>query len=254
MTEETKDLLVKPKLRSQKWISTAILDTNSLIDQNLKYASAEYFVHNLINPVYFHNKLSTCVPSDAVIIEIGPTALFEKIVNKTLVDSTYMSLIRREKTEQNLNNFLITIANLYELGLNPAIENLYPKVEWPVPRGTPSISSIWHWHYNQDYAVRKYPEHYMRFSSSDMNVTIDLSQPYDHYLSDHCIDGNVLFPATGYLMLAWRQLAASSGRIWNQIPVIFEEVEIRRPVFLSEDHKSQLKINLHKTTGILCLN
>ena len=47
MTDELKKVITNPKKRSEKWISTAILEQNPTVEE-LKYASAEYFVHNLI--------------------------------------------------------------------------------------------------------------------------------------------------------------------------------------------------------------
>ena len=82
------------------------------------------------------------MPTDAVIIEIGPHSLFAKVVSKTLENSTHLSLIKRDQNDTNIDTFLTTIGKLYELGYNPAIEKLYPKVEWPVARNTQSNSSL----------------------------------------------------------------------------------------------------------------
>ena len=246
MTEEIKKYLPNPKLRSKKWLSTAILDSD--VDNSLKYASAEYFVLNLISPVYFYNKVKH-LQTDAIIIEIGPHALFSKIITQTLESSTYLSLIKKDANETNLEMFLTSMAKLYELGVNPDIENLYPKVQWPVARGTQSISSLIQWDHSTSYFVRKYPDYFFRATASDMNEIINLSRSIKSHLPDHSIDGNMLFPATGYLMLAWRQLAAYHGKIWNQIPVVFEDVQFRRPVFLSETEVTRLKVRYFQNSG-----
>ena len=248
MEDKIKSILSKPRLRSKKWVSTAVLDSDP--EEALKYASAEYFVHNLTNPVFFYNKLKH-LPSDAVVVELGPHALFARTVTETLEASTYLPLLKRDSNNTNLDQFLNTIAKLYELGLNPSIENLYPKVQWPVSRGTQSISSLMLWDHKKNHYVRKYPDYYFRYTANDMNETIDLSRRFNHFLPDHCIDSNLLFPATGYLMLAWRQLAASKGRIWNQLPVIFEDVQFRRAVFMSDTEVTRLKVKLYDQTGCL---
>src|SRR5579871_6912177 len=56
MTEAINTYITEPKLRSKKWLSTSLLDSR-LKDKTLKYASAEYFVHNLISPVHFYDQL-----------------------------------------------------------------------------------------------------------------------------------------------------------------------------------------------------
>jgi fatty acid synthase len=249
MTKALKKVIPNPRKRSEKWISTAVSASNPA-GKELNYASAEYFVHNLISPVYFHNAMKT-VPQDAIVIEIGPHSLFANIIKKTLELVSYTPLVKRNENNTNLELFLTSIGKLYELGINPSIENLYPKVEWPVARNTQSISSLIKWDHKESYFVKKYPEYNFRGTASDMIQTISVSTQEDAYLKDHCIDGRVIFPATGYLMLAWRQLAASRGKHWNEIPVIFEDVQFRRPTFLSDNEKTKLTIKFHESSGLL---
>ena len=247
MNNELKKHIKNPKKRSDKWLTTAVIDPNP--EQELLYGSAEYFVHNLINPVYFYNKLKT-LPSDAIVVEIGPHQLFSKIITQTLDSAQYLSLIKKDSNDTNLDQIFDSIAKLYELGLNPNIENLYPKIKWPVPRGTQSVSSLFEWDHHKSYSVRKYPEFKFRATASDLNETIDIGNAIKNYLPDHKIDGKVLFPASGYLMLAWRRMASNFARTWNQIPVLFEDVQFRRPVFLSETEVTKLKVRYHENSGI----
>ena len=246
MTDRIRKYLPNPIMRSKKWISTSILDEPK--EEALKYASAEYFVNNLISPVYFYDKLKG-LPSDAIIVEIGPHGLFRKIINETLESSTYLSLMKKDSNDTNLDNIFSSIATLYELGFNPSIENLYLKVEFPVSRGTPSIGSLMRWDHSFNYQFRKYPDHFNRATASDKNVEFNLMTSEDKFYSGHCIDGNILFPATGYLMLAWRQFAHYLGRTWNTVPVVFESVQFRRAVFMNEENKTKLKVKYNSNSG-----
>ena len=143
MAEAIRKHLPNPILRSKKWTSTSILEDNSKQDI-LNYAGAEYFAHNMTSPVYFYDKLKN-LPSDAIVVEVGPHAVFRKIVSETLESVTYMSLIKKDSNDTNLDNLLSAIKQLYELGINPSIDKLYPPVEYPVSRGTPSIGSLMKW-------------------------------------------------------------------------------------------------------------
>jgi fatty acid synthase len=136
------------------------------------------------------------------------------------------------------------------LGVNPSIDKLYPKVEWPVARSTQSISSLIKWDHSESYAVKKYPEHHFRSTASDLTFTISQLNSEDRYLFDHSIDGKAIFPATGYLLLAWRRFAASRGRIWSKLPVIFENVAFRRATFLSKTDTTKLTVRFLEPTGI----
>ena len=105
------------------------------------------------------------------------------------------------------------------------------------------------WDHSSNYPYRRYPKDYNRSTASDMNVIIDLIQHEQAFYAGHCIDGNILFPATGYLMLAWRQFAAALGQTWEKVPVVFESVQFRRAVFLSETNKTFLKVRYERHSG-----
>ena len=55
----------------------------------------------------------------------------------------------------------------------------------------------------------------------------------DSYLLDHFIDGRALFPATGYIYLAWTALAKKLQKKIDEIDVVIEDFKILRPTFLS---------------------
>ena len=239
MTEKLGGVLPNPKLRPRHWVSTAIKNMDRPMKEELKYASAEYFSHNLASPVYFYDMLPE-IPDESIVIEVGPHPLFAKAIKETINSVDYISLMKKNSNDTNLEMFLSSIGNLYELGLNPIIENLYPKVEWPVARGTQSISSLMRWRHSNQYLVKKYPEHYCKATASDMNCLIDLNKNTTSFLSDHCVDGSIIYPASGYLMLAWRQLANFHSNAWNNIPVVFEDVQFTRPLFLY--HNQNVKI------------
>ena len=247
MIEKIKSYIKEPKLRSKKWISTSVLHSD--MEEVLRYASAEYFVHNLINQVQFYDKFKD-LPSDAIVIELSPHSVFAKVVSETLSKSTYISLMKRGSNDKNLNIFLDSIASLYELGLNPAIECLYPRVEWPVSRNTQSISSLMRWDHTRSIEYRKYPDQFNRNTASDMNFVVNLNQKDMSFYSDYKFDGMTIFPVTGYLMLVWRRLAASMGKAWNEVPVVFEDIEFIKPLYLDELNATKFKVKLLDTLGL----
>ena len=226
------NVIPQPKKRSEHWYSTSIPESewNS---ESAKYASAEYFVNNLIKPVLFTSTIKY-VPEDAIVIEIAPHSLFQSLIKRSLSRAHYIGLLKRNDNEHNLETFLSSLGKLYQLGVNVGIEKLYPKVEWPVARGTQSISSLIRWDHKVSYFVKKYPEYYFPATSSDMTFRYSLDNMDDVFLKDHSIEGRVIFPATGYLMLAWRRLASQRGQQWNTFPVVFENVQFRRPVIFEK--------------------
>ena len=238
----------EPKLRSSKWVSTCVLDTNST--EYLRYASAQYFAHNLISPVLFNNRF-TQIPEDAIVIELSPNRIFGKIVETELKSVNYINLIKKDSNDTNLETLLNGVSKLYELGLNPVVENLYPRVEWPVVRGTQSISSLMKWDHSMTYKVQRYPVHYNRSTASDMNVSIDLTDLNMRSYIDHSINNTIIYPATGYLMLAWRQMALFYGKNWCETGVVFNNVILKKAVILSQDSSPLLTVRYLANSGKL---
>uniref|UniRef100_A0A670XYR8 Fatty acid synthase n=1 Tax=Pseudonaja textilis TaxID=8673 RepID=A0A670XYR8_PSETE len=204
-------VILNPKPRSSRWISTSIPESQwqSELAQN---SSAEYHVNNLVNPVLFQEGLKH-VPDNAVVVEIAPHALLQAILKRSLKPTcTILPLMRREH-KNNLEFFLTNVGKIYLTGINVLANNLFPHVQYPVPTGTPLISPYIAWDHSQIWDVPK-PEDFPTGSGGSgaatvYNIDVNPESP-EHYLLGHCIDGRVLYPATGYLVLAWRTLAHCS--------------------------------------------
>ncbi|CAG2101282.1 unnamed protein product [Medioppia subpectinata] len=210
-----------PGLRTSKWVSTAVLATVAG-EERLRYACGEYFAHNLTHPVRFYDRLKQ-VPAGAVILELSPHSVFAKACAESVANCRYVSLMSANAGAANMNQLLASIGLLYELGFNPSVERLYPVVQWPVPRGTPSIGSLVMWDRSQD--MTRYSHNKLRHVCADMNVAVDTGLKKDAYLGDHVVDGANLYPAAGYLMLAWRQMAASYGLTWDAVSAQFQKCQ-----------------------------
>ncbi|CAG2101211.1 unnamed protein product [Medioppia subpectinata] len=249
MVDAINEYMPNSRLRSRKWLSTSVM-VSEPEDERLRYASAEYFVHNLMHPVQFYDRLKH-IPTGAVVLELSPHSVFGKIMAESVDNCQYISLISKNSNHKNINQFLSGISKLYELGFNPSVERLYPPIQWPVPRSTPSISSLIKWDHSRDLSVytSKWPQNKLRSVSGDMNVVVNIGSKKDDYLCDHVVDGNNLFPATGYLMLAWRQMAASYGQTWNKVPAIFSKCQFLRATFLAADVSTRLTVKYYKRTG-----
>ena len=147
------------------------------------------------------------------------------------------------------------------MNLNPL--GLYQPVSFPVPRGTPMISPFIQsqWDHSLSWEVPTYEDFSQSGKNSGSVFEINMSHDSeDHYLIGHCIDGRVLFPATGYLELAWRALAKQSGKVYEEISVEFEDVMIHKATILPDSgmllnyvHAFGLCVLLMKTFKTLIL-
>ncbi|KAM8991828.1 fatty acid synthase [Ara ararauna] len=240
-----KKVIPHPKPRSARWISTSIPECQWQSDL-ARSCSAEYHVNNLVNPVLFHDGLKH-IPENAVVVEIAPHALLQAILRRTLKPTCTILPLMKKEHKNNLEFFLTQTGKIHLTGIKVLGNNLFPPVEYPVPVGTPLISPCIKWDHSQDWDVPK-AEDFPAGSTGSASASvysIDVSPDSpDHYLVGHCIDGRVLYPATGYLVLAWRTLARSVGMAMEQMAVMFEEVTIHQATILPKKGSVQLEVRL----------
>jgi fatty acid synthase len=165
------NIIPSNRIRSSKWISSTY-SQSECYSHKAKYASPQYFVDNLIFPALFYDALKH-IPKNAVVIEISPHHLLQPIIKRSLgSDITYIPLMK--KNNNNMKLLLSSIGQLYTVGFNPSIEKLYPPVEYPVSRGTASISPLIKWDHTKSFTVNQYPNYFNPIGSTDFAVKVDL--------------------------------------------------------------------------------
>ncbi|KOB68998.1 Uncharacterized protein OBRU01_17435, partial [Operophtera brumata] len=143
-----KEFLKDPKTRSKKWLSTCFLPEN-WTNAICQYASPEYFTHNILNTVYFE-ETAKFIPVDAIVIEIAPHGLMQAIIKRSHVNCIHVPLTRRDEKD-NVLFMLKAIGTLYQAGLNPDVDAIYPVVDFPVSTETPVLSHFVEWDHSEEW-------------------------------------------------------------------------------------------------------
>jgi len=86
MKKSLEKVIQTPKERSSKWISTSIPEKR-WSSELAKKASADYFVNNLCSHVLFKEALEF-IPTNAMVVEVGPNSILQTILKKTLSTKT----------------------------------------------------------------------------------------------------------------------------------------------------------------------
>ncbi|XP_053214097.1 fatty acid synthase-like [Panonychus citri] len=124
-------------------------------------------------------------------------------------------------------------------GINYHLEHLYPTVNYPVPIDTLSLNSLIKFDHSEDRKVFKYPEYFNQAKcSTTYRFRVNLTDSEDWFLADHKIDGRVLYPATGLLMLVWYTVARYHGTIATLFPIEFRDIRLIRATVLTEKEVS----------------
>lgn len=92
-----KDVISNPKKRSEKWISTSVPFEDWGKGDSV-WCSAEYSANNLCGNVLFEESVEH-LPPNSVVIEIGPHAIMQGILKKSLPNSIQVGLTKRGEVE-----------------------------------------------------------------------------------------------------------------------------------------------------------
>lgn len=138
--------------------------------------------------------------------------------------------------------------SLYLASQKLDIAKLYPEIQFPVSRGTPMLSPLIRWDHREDAYVVKYSWDETT-KSNLLRFKINMSnQDYKHIVG-HCIDGRILFPATGYLYLVWDLLSYLGHRDVNDYPIEFEDIRFLRATTLTKDQTVELSVMIQESSG-----
>jgi acyl transferase domain-containing protein/NADPH:quinone reductase-like Zn-dependent oxidoreductase/thioesterase domain-containing protein/acyl carrier protein len=256
-------VIVSPKQRSAKWVSTSIAEQRW--DSELaRYSSPDYHVNNLCSPVLFQEALKH-IPANAITVEVAPHALLQAILKRSLPAQVTCVPLMLKSAPSALEHFWAQLGKLYTEGINVNTVKLFVPVGtehsiYPVPASTGFISALATWRHEQQWSVPKYQDFLLAKQTGNLNTnkyTIDLAQPEDAYLAGHVIDGRVIYPATGYMNLVWQTLAKMQQVSMEQLPVTFQNVEIHQATVLrakeqykqQQSHKVTLVVSIIPVTG-----
>lgn len=238
-------IIPSPKQRSARWISSSIPEAawGSPLAQ---LSSSAYHVNNLLSPVLFQEAIAH-IPENAVTIEIAPHCLLQAILRRSLAPTVTNIGLHKRDHSNNLVFLLSSIGKLYATGAQPDISKLYSPVSFPVGRGTPMIGSLIKWDHSATWEVASFKQ--ISAQSGECVVQVDLSKELDAFLAGHQIDGRILFPATGYLLLVWKTLAKLRGTDFELLPVVFENVRFQRATIMPKEGIVKFSITIFEGTG-----
>lgn len=109
------------------------------------------------------------------------------------------------------------------------------------------LNSMIEWDHSTEWAVAHFGGKGAR--SGECVIEVDLSTEGDKYLEGHAIDGRILFPATGYMTLAWKTFAKLKNTDFEKLPVVFENVQFHRATIMPKDGAVKFYINIMEGSG-----
>ncbi|XP_068156554.1 fatty acid synthase [Drosophila tropicalis] len=241
-----KETVPNPKPRTEKWLSTSV-PKSDWEQPERQMCSAEYHTNNLLNSVLFEETFAL-LPKNALTIEIAPHGLLGAILKRSMANGIHIPLTNRGN-KNNALFFMSALGKLFQNGLMVPVAKLYPKVNFPVSRSTPSISSLIRWDHSEDWFVTKY-ENMKTKSSGERVFSVNLSSDNEEFMGGHVIDGKILVPATCYLQYVWETLSLMyHGPSYMDVPVEFEDVRFLRATTMPQNGEVELNVMIQYGTG-----
>ncbi|WAR04779.1 FAS-like protein [Mya arenaria] len=237
-------IIPEPKHVSGKWITTSVPCNER---PELLPCSPMFLVNNLLNPVLFHEAVTT-IPDDALVVEVAPHALLQTLLKRSLKDKNHVFGFMKKNCLRNDENILKTIGSLWINGVdfktNTQVANNLQNYAQNV-----FLAPLVKWDHRECFQVPTAKEFLGGSAANVFEHNLDFSIHGDHaVLKDHVIDGHCIFPAAGIIYLAWKAYATFIGRsIWDTA-VVLKNVSFERTVFLS-DEQSLERISTTLMTG-----
>ncbi|KAG0427270.1 hypothetical protein HPB47_025663 [Ixodes persulcatus] len=234
LLEALEKVVPEARLRTGRWISSSVPQSR-WGEPLARKCSAAYYVNNLLSPVLFREALEH-VPKDAIVVEIAPHRLLQAILRRALgPEATCLGLVKRDVPDVPAF-FLTSLGKLHAHGVPLQLEPLFPRVPWPVPRGTPNVAHLVSWDHSQSWSVVTYTDFSTSAQFSEEVAEFDLeAEENDGYLVGHQIDG--------------RSLAKRLGKPYTQVPVVFEDVTLHRATIFPKSGPVRFKVSVMHVSG-----
>ncbi|CAF4885214.1 unnamed protein product [Pieris macdunnoughi] len=240
------EIITNPKPRSERWLSTSVPESR-WDEESAKYSSPEYHTNNLLNPVLFE-ETSRHIPANAVLIEIAPHGLLQAILKRSLPESCQNISLTRRGHPDNARFLLEAIGQIYMEGYHPKIQELYPKIVFPVSTGTPMLAHHVEWAQSETWPLPLFKME-NRKNAAACRFVISIHDDEHKYLRGHVVKDVTVYPYAGALMCVWDTLSMVYGVERQHISVRFQDVHFKVQPLLHEQHQLRLNVNLHRGTG-----
>lgn len=96
---------------------------------------------------------------------------------------------------------------MYLAGMDLSIANIYPRIQYPVGRGTHSLASLVHWNHTEMWRTGLEDKLHSLFSIIDLQVTLN-SEEFRECVG-HQLDDDIILPCSFYLVI-WTSIASFS--------------------------------------------
>ncbi|MFM9965526.1 MAG: SDR family NAD(P)-dependent oxidoreductase [Planctomycetaceae bacterium] len=256
--EPIKGIMLKSLAQMQGVKSTTLLySTVTGKRADGKHLNADYWFQNARQPVLFTSTLNLMLSEGFdTFVEIGPHPVLvsgaEALIQKRGTDAVIAPSMTRKEPEVVV--FLQSLARLAARGLEPNTALMFgsdrryvrlPKYPWQHTRHwfePPAAAELRHGRFEHPFLKRQ-TQLVTEEGLAVWDAAIDVQK--FPYLRDHQVDGEIVFPATGHLELAW----AVASEQFRHESFFLEELHFDSPLILPDNSRHPLEVRLEIVSG-----
>lgn len=128
------------------------------------------------------------------------------------------------------------------------LDSLYPKVKFPVSRGTPMIGPLVKLNHSIPRKIEMI-DSTRYISKRQLHVNIGIRQKETSSVIGHIIDGRNLLPATGYLFAVLTTISRRCNLPIELMNVVFENLKFIRALNIPKDDLVKLVVTNFQHSG-----
>jgi acyl transferase domain-containing protein len=215
---------------------------------------AEYWWRNVREPVYFAAAAGAMIERDyRVFLEVSPHPVLGPSIGEGLahqgVEGTVVGSLRRKEDEPTM--LARALGALYVAGIEINWARLYPGAGGrPVSLPAYPWQRERHWAESEDserdrLGGQDHPLLGKRLNVAGPTWEVELSRYRTPFLSDHRIQGAVVFPGAGYVEMA----LTAARQVLGQGPHDLEGIAFKRALFLSDSDDAKVQTVVDVESG-----
>ncbi|HQX50148.1 MAG TPA: SDR family NAD(P)-dependent oxidoreductase, partial [Planctomycetaceae bacterium] len=256
--EPIKDIMLESlKDFHGEWTRIPLYSTVSGRLEHGTHLDAEYWFQNARKPVLFTKALAALLTDEFdTFVEIGPHPVLvggsEALIQKRETDAAICASMTRKEPEVTV--FLQSLARLAARGIYPDAQAIFgtgcryvrlPQYPWQHHRHwfeSPAAQELRLGPFEHPFLKRQ-----TQMATEDGLAVWEaaLSVQKFPYLRDHQVDGEIVFPATGHLELAW----AVASQQFRHESFFLENLHFDSPLILPEDSRHGLEVRMEIVSG-----
>ncbi|MCL2865268.1 MAG: type I polyketide synthase [Lachnospiraceae bacterium] len=218
---------------------------------------ASYLWNNVRHAVYFADAAMAILDAGYTkFLEVGPhptlSYYLKEMCAEKNVNGTFISSLNRKQTESA--TFYFALAGLYATGVFKEWTRIYPEIGNFVKLPHYAWQREVYWSESSSSKIRRlgvYDRILLgkRLATARPTWEVELKKELIPFLDDHCIGGNPLFPAAGYMEMAL-QLA---NEYYGEGFYILEDIAFKKAVFIQPNKPTKLQMTLDEERATFTL-